>query len=58
MFSSLSFFTRYTSIIKENDEINLFGIAKYNHFNGVWEITQPIALMYKGLDKLISHFSR
>jgi hypothetical protein len=57
MGSSLLFYNRYSRILYEGDEINLFGIAKYNQFQDAWEITKPIALMKGGVSKIVSHLS-
>ena len=57
-FGSLSFLTRYSSVVYEGDELSLFGIAKYNKFHGIWEITKPISIMKEGFGKVISHLNR
>jgi hypothetical protein len=57
MGGSLLFYNRYSRIIYEGDELNLFGIAKYNKIQDSWEITKPIALIKGGVSKIISHLS-
>jgi hypothetical protein len=57
-FGSLSLFTRYSRIVYDGEEVKIFGIAKYNKFYNIWEITKPIAIMKEGFEKVISHLSR
>lgn len=58
MGSSLIFYNRYSRIVYEGDQLNLFGIARYNQFQDAWEITKPIALMKGGVSKIVTHLTK
>ena len=55
---TLTFYTRYSSIVYEGDEVSIFGVAKFNMSQSIWEITKPIAIMKEGCGKFISHLNR
>ena len=57
MGSSMIFYNRYSRILYEGDNLNLFGVATYNTYADAWEISKPLAFMKDGVDKFVSHLT-
>ena len=45
MGTSYLFYNRYSRIVYEGDELNVFGVATYNSNTNAWEISKPLSFI-------------
>ena len=49
--SGYAVYKRYSQIVYDGDDLNVFGYISYNKYTDSWELTKPLAFIKKGCEE-------